>query len=503
MRLFFAKMRPVWLIGSAFILVFSGLLAVRIGFFSFLFSKTPITPPAQVLPATETWKNLFLQNKKIGYSYSALSPKAEGYHLEETLFMRMNIMGFSQDIHMITRADLKPDLTLSCFDFSLNSGIFRFNAAGKIKDENTLSIKTSLPGELKKKELRLEHPPHITAGLMYAAARELRNADSGRFQFYIFDPATMTQEPVTVEAAGQEEIRIGAKKTKTTRLAISYKGITQTAWMDENGEVIREQGILGMTLEKTTRQDALAGISTGPETDMTRLASVPVNTPIPYPRETAFMKIQIEGIGDDPLELDGGRQVFDKNILTVTRENLDPDSFFDPSTLSPELKKFLQPEPFIESDDPKIRGLARAIVTAGDTPVRKAQKLVQWVCSNIKKQPVLSLPDASATLENRMGDCNEHAVLLAALARAAGIPSKIESGLVYLDGRFYYHAWNILYVGGWITADAVFGQMPADATHIRLVTGGLDAQLDLIAVIGRMNIRILEAKESGRIRGDL
>ena len=73
-----------------------------------------------------------------------------------------------------------------------------------------------------------------------------------------------------------------------------------------------------------------------------------------------------------------------------------------------------------------------------------------WIEKNIKKRPVLSLPDALSTLENRMGDCNEHAVLFAAMARAVYIPAKIEAGVVYLNGRFYYHAWNLVNLGGGI-----------------------------------------------------
>ena len=54
----------------------------------------------------------------------------------------------------------------------------------------------------------------------------------------------------------------------------------------------------------------------------------------------------------------------------------------------------------------------------------KAGKLVDWVHKNLEKRPVLSVPNALETLENRIGDCNEHAVLLAAFARAAGIPAE-------------------------------------------------------------------------------
>ena len=115
--------------------------------------------------------------------------------------------------------------------------------------------------------------------------------------------------------------------------------------------------------------------------------------------------------------------------------------------------------------------------------------------AHIDKRPVLSLPDALSTLNNKMGDCNEHAVLLAALARAVGIPARLEAGLAYLNGRFYYHAWNLLYLGEWITADAALGQVPADVTHIRLSSGAHSLPLDLIGVIGKIQLTVIGLNE--------
>ena len=122
----------------------------------------------------------------------------------------------------------------------------------------------------------------------------------------------------------------------------------------------------------------------------------------------------------------------------------------------------------------------------------KVEKLVAWIQVNIKRQPVISLPNAISTLENRTGDCNEHAALLAAFCRAVGIPAKIETGLVYLNGSFYYHAWNSVFVGRWITVDALFNQIPADVTHIAFSSGNHDMQLDILGLIGRVKIEILD-----------
>jgi hypothetical protein len=57
---------------------------------------------------------------------------------------------------------------------------------------------------------------------------------------------------------------------------------------------------------------------------------------------------------------------------------------------------------------------------------------------------------------------------------------------MYLEDGFYYHAWAELWLGGWVSADSVFAQLPADATHVKLVEGGPEQQLALAQVVGRL-----------------
>ena len=102
---------------------------------------------------------------------------------------------------------------------------------------------------------------------------------------------------------------------------------------------------------------------------------------------------------------------------------------------------------------------------------------------------MVAVPDALSTLENRMGDCNEHAMLLAAMARAAKIPTRVEAGLVYLKGRFFYHAWNLVYLGRWVSVDALFGQGLKDSLGQVLL---IQQQLDLIGLIGNIAIDVID-----------
>ena len=103
-----------------------------------------------------------------------------------------------------------------------------------------------------------------------------------------------------------------------------------------------------------------------------------------------------------------------------------------------------------------------------------------------------SIPDAVTTLHTRVGDCNEHAALFAALSRSVSIPARIAAGVTYHDGKFYYHAWNEICIDGkWISLDTTSNQFPADLTHIKFVEGETIEQVKIGALLGRLTIEIL------------
>jgi transglutaminase-like putative cysteine protease len=116
------------------------------------------------------------------------------------------------------------------------------------------------------------------------------------------------------------------------------------------------------------------------------------------------------------------------------------------------------------------------------------------VYENVAKEVTISVPSALDIYRTRRGDCNEHTVLYVALARAIGLPARTAAGLVYLNGSFYYHAWPEVYLNGWVPVDPTFGQFPADAAHLRFVVGGLARQLELVTLIGRLTIDVVEAE---------
>lgn len=489
----FKRMKPFWITVFIFGLLFAVLFSIRLDLFNkYLYEPINMSfSSIESPPERDSWMNIIQNGRKIGASHTVFIKTRKGFILKETLYMRINTMGLVQDINLKTIGRLNTDFTLSSFDFDISSGRFVFSAKGVVSG-NVLSIKTHSLDSTDNFDIKIKERLYLTAGIINAVdASGIKAGDEYTFQ--IFDPATMSSEPVRVRVIGNEEVLNMGTNKKVKKIAMMFKGLTQLAWIGKNGEVIKEKGILGISLEKTTHDDALFGLPVESSQDLTIVASVPSNVFINNAGKLTRLEVEISGIKYDHLYLDGGRQSLKGNLLIINKEFLpDFSTPYNINGLKRPQSKFLEPTPFIESGHPKIQNLVKRIVAADEKPLKKTIKLVDWINKNIEKRPVLSLPDALATIENGAGDCNEHAVLLAALARAAGIPAKIEAGLVNLNGRFYYHAWNLLYLGEWITVDSLFGQIPADVTHIRFSRGELKQQLDLISIIGKIKLKIIK-----------
>jgi len=157
------------------------------------------------------------------------------------------------------------------------------------------------------------------------------------------------------------------------------------------------------------------------------------------------------------------------------------------------LARWLAPEPLIQSHDPRIAAQARRVVERERAPARVAELLTHWVHRTLRRAipPSGSVPSAVKVLETARGDCNDATTLFVALARSTGLPARTVGGLIYLNGRFYYHAWAEVYLNDWIAVDPTFDQFPADAAHIPIATGGLARQLELVPLVGRLKLEVL------------
>lgn len=164
-----------------------------------------------------------------------------------------------------------------------------------------------------------------------------------------------------------------------------------------------------------------------------------------------------------------------------------------------EVRRFLEPTPMAQSDNQAIITEAKRIVGGESNGLRAAQKIVSAVFANIDKQAgVRGSATATEVLQNGAGDCTEHAVLVVALMRAAGIPARVVDGIVFASGpdgsgMAGYHAWAEIWLGRWIGVDATVDETGTSARYFQFGVdepGTIGSGGKMMRSIGRTKIEL-------------
>jgi hypothetical protein len=458
-------------------------------------------PPAPItLRSVETitermqeWWGVFYRGEKIGHASQTITPKANGYQIQDQSLLRLQLLGTTQNATTQLDMDVDREWTLEKFNFVLRSNDVRFHARGRVTP-GKLILTVESAGHLTTREIVLNQPPYLLAALKpYIATQQLEPGKEHHFS--TFDPATLSQQVTTVVIEGREQVRIGKQIEPAMRIRQQSNGISVVSWLDGSGRTLKEETPAGFSL---VRQNPLEAQSLSTDRsvplDLIAQTSITPDRPILAPERKSRIKFRLSGINlvNFPL-MNAGRQTLHQNQLEIRREEIKRLRFVGRPVRQKLLDPFVQPTVFLQSDHPKIRQLAAEIV-GGERDARKAAlKIKSWVYKEIAKEPTVSIPNALEVLQTRRGDCNEHTVLFNAIARAAGIPAKTVVGVVYLRGAFYYHAWSEVWLGEWISIDSVLNQFPADATHIKFLEGEIDRQMDVLQLIGNLKISIIEA----------
>jgi hypothetical protein len=477
----------------AFWLVMMGLLIKREEFNSTASEETDNNKTGNIDSSQKEWKEIFLKDRKVGYSISFITPFKGGYFIQDEVFLRLNLMGLDKGIYTITQTNTDDKFIIKDFVFRMNSGIITYNISGEVEGDRML-VKTGTGRDQNAREIRLSGPPVISAGMEhYFKNRKIQVGDT--FNSPFFDPSTMIQKEAVFRVAARESLNINRIEYKAFRVEAELLGSEITLWVDESGVILKEEGLMGLVMIRSSAANASLGIE-GSD-DYYEMAAVPADRALPPDLESlTYLKLKLildDGTIHNALPDKTERQSIDNGVMVIRLEKLPSLRSSEPDVMKDEdLESYLKPEFNIESDAHEIIAKAGSITGDEKAPVLKARKLLKWVYDNVDKRPVVSVPSAIEVLKIKVGDCNEHATLLTALLRASGIPARLAAGLVYNRGRFYYHAWTEAYLGRWISMDATLNQMPVDVSHICLVYGNLDKQVEIMGLIGRLKIEVIE-----------
>jgi len=178
-----------------------------------------------------------------------------------------------------------------------------------------------------------------------------------------------------------------------------------------------------------------------------------------------------------------------------------------------EIGDYLRPTAVFDFEDAPVQAKASEVVAGAADAVEKSKRLFYFVRDEIRyrfyppETPPRVLFRASHTLSNREGFCVPKAILLAAMARAVGIPAGIgfadirnhllpdKARELMGDNLIRLHGYAVLHLDGqWVKATPAFDRNMCQDNGLRTVEfdGLNDAMLPTHDVQGRWHIEYVE-----------
>ncbi len=459
----------------------------------------PPDPPPRFslnhLPWQDYWTGIVFNGEKIGFSHTRIAPASQSGEFEihsEAAFL-LRFLGVERKFRMKSIDQIGADLQLVRFDYDYDIDGIRQQVRGEVRDR-------MLRGEVRTRDNVTAQMLPLSGPLYPAAAMGLFPIRSGlavgrtyRYLAYSGETQTVAEAEQRILAFERSELFDGA----AFRIDTTYQGQTTTTWMDTRGLPVLERslnGVLISALEDETRAKRyLAAASLNKKDMILDFSRIPLEPPLEKPRDRVALDLEIAGLDARFLLAPTPQQhcTYERNQLRCALHRIAPGDPAADRAPAPRVAD-LGMSVAVPTGHPRIAKLAREIAARASGRTAQATAIVAWLQQNIAQGPndVFSALDV---LDSRKAECQGHSFLYAALARALGIPTRVVNGIVYSDdyAGFYYHTWaESLLDNGWIAVDPTFGQVGADATHVKLIEGETPSDLlPLVDLVGQLRVR--------------
>lgn len=322
-------------------------------------------------------------------------------------------------------------------------------------------------------------------------------------------------EMVEVRGAKKRLLRIESTPEKIKAENGEVQLPKLVTWLDNQYRTVRSQvevpGLGNLTLNRVTKTEALGSLD-GPR-NIAKITDIGINQLIrinkrisePYQTEYAVYRVTMKD-DDNPstaFARDGRQEI--KNIKGNTFE-LHIKGIRDPQPVEKPIavkKEFLKSNYFVNSDDDRVRKHAASAIGEETDAWERAKLIERWVHEHMENK---NFTEAFATADHVAktleGDCTEHAVLSAAMCRAAGVPSRLAVGLLYVDTRggpvMGFHMWTEVWAKGqWLPIDATMGRGYVGAAHLKIAdhswhdVQSMTPLLPVVRVLGKIKIDVI------------
>jgi hypothetical protein len=348
-----------------------------------------------------------LGGQQIGFASNRVDTLPDSIKVEDLMILEIPALGTIHRVEARTEAALTRTLSLRSFQASLRGDDVRFGAKGVVSGDSLLEVEIETGDSRQFIDVRLEReivlPALLPLHLVFGTEPEVGETYAVR----LFDPLLLEERDVDVTILAESTLVVpdSAALDETTglwvparwdtlqawHLAQQMGGMSVEAWIDELGQVVRATSPAGFSMERTAfeiafdnfqaREMSASQLEVGLGRDIIRLTAIASNVAL----ETGNLEeltVLLGGVSLSGFDLSGGRQTLIGDTLVIRRET-DEQLSADPDRHSPEVVSkvgtYLQPDPMIQSRDPRMQAQVRQIVGRRRDPVRVARLINEWV----------------------------------------------------------------------------------------------------------------------------
>lgn len=460
--------------------------------YSFLFFTACGNLPSNHQPQfadSETWYGAYLGGQRVGYMRQKTSQTDEGgLWIYSENFISAKSLGKPVSMRMIETLETTPDLKPKTYFQKIDAGLGNpYYVRGKrLGSEFRLEVESD--GKIIKNK-SFDVADELTFPQL--ADLLIRTEDMAVGKHWIFkviNPADFLPIRIDIRVDQATAIVVAGVLKRVLQVSATMGAVEMVSYVDTEQRDPYKIDVpsLGMSYVMEDKQTATQAIPEADHVDFALFSAVIPTGGIPPPNAPTHLRVRLTGANLDGLDLSGNyQQIVTRTSLETVLDIQSPDlsKVGDiPSTEPTKLDTLMI--------TPTLQALALRLKQA--TPIEFSRGAMRWMQENIRQVPTSIVPTPSEVLELKQGDCNEFSALFHALANAAGFKSKISSGLVYMDGRYFYHSWNEIKSGKvWIPIDPIFNEIPASTKHIKLIEGDFSASWKLAGLIRNLQIQIL------------
>ncbi len=452
------------------------------------------------LPCSEYWTGIIFNGNKIGFSHFVISPSETSpgcFEVRSEAVLHFRFLMMDKNISLVSYDLIGEDLLLKEFLYEYDFDGNTLKLSGYLRD-GALEVKRISGKHTARETIPFEGP--LYPGSIVYLYPVVHGLEIGRTSRYdVYDSETQSIQEVTQEIMAYERSDLfagSAFKVKT-----EYLGQEITTWIDASGMPLLERalgGVLISGLENESQAKAyIVESALNRDESLLEFSLIKTHTPIERPDEVTGLEVLIDGLGEEIVIPSDERQGCEYQGTKVYCRVASQGSG-DPVTLEhTSLDTYLEPSYTVPCNNAEIAATAQEITKDASTQIQRIDAVLQWIQKNIEQEPI-DVFTALDVLTKKKAECQGHAYLYTAFARALGIPTRVVSGIVYAENfqGFLYHSWaESMVAGRWIAIDPTTGHLPADATHIKFIQGeDMSCLVPLVGIIGKLDIEVVRVE---------